>query len=701
MKKNKNSSGGWKIPSFLLRMLFLAAVMITFITGIAAKSALLAASEFGSKTLSGDIFYLPEFRAHMDELIENLLLGYVGLEEEDDSKPGALRFRSRFLQQITMSNHDIIYHIDAPELEIQTNHGHITESESGELQLPDGYRIYLYWDGPNERLSYLADNMELSSEAVYSNFTDQGINEERFSQTRFILGVRQNSRYLGPYMYALYTRAEFYHFVLIYLISALAVTLTLGLLCLLTRKHAKTARVSYSHFSKKIWLELKLLVFGLAIWSLYAGYSCWANLETPDYIWSDFIWLPALSGLLFYLLYADIRQNKGDVFRNSIPVKIFLFIKEYQQSEPWHRKIMRHCFIILLSAILTAGMGIYMLTYSFTAFGKTGTYYRYSHIEPLPNRLLLGLLGCLLLIIAVYLFRVYVPIRRFTKDTRAISERLANLQPGFPAEPLKLSERSPLQETAENINRLEYNIENAVEQKNRSNRMRVELITNVSHDLKTPLTSIINYADLLCEEELSAPAAEYAVSLRDKAYRLRNMVQDVFELSKAASGNLRIDKQPLDLAKLIRQTLADMDERISDSSLTFKTVMETDPVMILADGEKLYRVFQNLFLNALQYSLENSRVHVLLTVKDGFAQAKIKNTSREELSFDPDEIVERFVRADTSRTGEGSGLGLSIAQSFTEACGGTFSIDLDADMFSACVSFPLIEVTLPEDGASS
>ena len=227
--------------------------------------------------------------------------------------------------------------------------------------------------------------------------------------------------------------------------------------------------------------------------------------------------------------------------------------------------------------------------------------------------------------------------------------------------------------------------------------MRVELITNVSHDLKTPLTSIINYADLLCEEDLPENAAAYAQSLREKSYRLKSMVQDVFDLSKATSGNLTVEKTKLDLAKLIRQTLADMDERITESNLTFKLNIASEPLFIEADGEKLYRVFQNLIINALQYSLENSRVHVLLDKREGKAYACIKNTSRQELNFTAEEIMERFVRADTSRTTEGSGLGLSIVQSFTEACGGTFAIEMDADLFTACVSFPLVTTTLESE----
>ncbi|MDE6127587.1 MAG: HAMP domain-containing histidine kinase, partial [Lachnospiraceae bacterium] len=296
-----------------------------------------------------------------------------------------------------------------------------------------------------------------------------------------------------------------------------------------------------------------------------------------------------------------------------------------------------------------------------------------------------------LFLISFSLFLTYRRTRKLTKDIKTVSDKLAKLKDGTQTAPLVLSKGSLLKETAEDINALEDGMEKMAEQKNRSNKLRVELLTNVSHDLKTPLTSIINYADLLCEEQLNENAAVYAASLRAKAYRLKSMVQDVFELSKATSGNLPVEKQTLDLVKLVRQTLADMEERIQESSLTFKTIISEESMLIEADGEKLYRVFQNLFVNALQYSLENSRVYVMLSVDDGNACAKIKNTSKWEIDFTPDDIMERFVRADASRTTEGSGLGLSIVQSFSEVCGGSFSIETDADMFTAFLRFPLIE----------
>uniref|UniRef100_UPI0040567AD4 sensor histidine kinase n=1 Tax=Acetatifactor sp. TaxID=1872090 RepID=UPI0040567AD4 len=301
----------------------------------------------------------------------------------------------------------------------------------------------------------------------------------------------------------------------------------------------------------------------------------------------------------------------------------------------------------------------------------------------------LVVIGIAMALASCCLFYSYIRQTKLLKDTNAIVNKLAEVKEGRTGNPLMLSRNSILVTAAKDLNELENGIEKAVELQNRSNKMRVELLTNVSHDLKTPLTSIINYADLLCEEELPETAAEYAAALQGKAYRLKNMVQDVFDLSKATSGNLNVEPAVIDLVKLIKQTLADMDERIQESDLTFKLNISNEPLLIEADGEKLYRVFQNLFVNALQYSLENSRVHIQLLEEEGFAVARVKNTSRLELNFDPDEIIERFVRADSSRTTEGSGLGLSIVQSFAEACGGQFKIETDADMFTACVRFPL------------
>ena len=166
------------------------------------------------------------------------------------------------------------------------------------------------------------------------------------------------------------------------------------------------------------------------------------------------------------------------------------------------------------------------------------------------------------------------------------------------------------------------------------------------------------------------------------------MVEDIFEISRAAADQLPVHLEQLDLAKLLRQTLAELDGPIQKSGLAFKVELPQEPVMITADGRRLYRVFQNLIDNALRYALEGSRVYLSLKTAEGTAEASVRNTSRTELPEGVD-FTARFVRGDASRTDGGSGLGLSIAKSFTEACGGSFRVETVADLFTAAVTFPM------------
>ena len=251
---------------------------------------------------------------------------------------------------------------------------------------------------------------------------------------------------------------------------------------------------------------------------------------------------------------------------------------------------------------------------------------------------------------------------------------------------------------SEELADIQQGIQRAVEEQTKSQRMKVELVTNVSHDLKTPLTSIISYAELLKQEKLDPPAGKYVEILAQKAERLRTMVLDVFEISKASSGNLPVKLEPLDLAKLLRQTTADMAEVIVAAPVTLRQSLPEEPVTIVADGNRLYRVFQNLLQNALKYALEGSRVYLTLVVKDGKAEVAVKNTSKTELP-DGVDFTERFVRGDQSRTDGGSGLGLAIADSFTRACGGELTVEPVADLFVVTVRFSLSEQApkLPEE----
>ena len=278
--------------------------------------------------------------------------------------------------------------------------------------------------------------------------------------------------------------------------------------------------------------------------------------------------------------------------------------------------------------------------------------------------------------------------KRLLIDFGAVADQVAAIRTGELERELNLPEGSDLAGLADDLNHIRQGLHQAVEERTRSERMKVELVTNVSHDLKTPLTSIISYTELLSQEPLEPPASEYVQIMGKKAQRLKAMVQDVFEVSKAASGQLPVKLEQLDYARLLRQTLADMAQAIDDSGLTLRTSLPEGEVPITADSDRLYRVFQNLIGNALKYSLPGSRIYLSLTVANGQAAASVKNTSASELKPGAD-YTARFVRGDESRTDGGSGLGLSIADSFTQACGGKLIVNTEADLFTAIVTFPV------------
>ncbi len=226
----------------------------------------------------------------------------------------------------------------------------------------------------------------------------------------------------------------------------------------------------------------------------------------------------------------------------------------------------------------------------------------------------------------------------------------------------------------------------SAEEQLQAERMKVELVTNVSHDLKTPLTSIISYIELLEKEEMSDAARDYVKVLADKSDRLKKMVEDIFLLSKVSSGNMPVEKAPVDTKKLLIQTLADMEYRIEKSPVKIVPEYDEDTRIIENDGQKLYRVLQNLIDNALKYGMSGTRVHIRYRLEKNSVRIEIKNVASYEMDFDEEEIVKRFIRGDRARSTEGSGLGLAIAKEMTELCGGKMEIAVDGDVFKVTLS---------------
>lgn len=241
------------------------------------------------------------------------------------------------------------------------------------------------------------------------------------------------------------------------------------------------------------------------------------------------------------------------------------------------------------------------------------------------------------------------------------------------------------------LNDVQGGLEQAVQEQMKAEHLKTELITNVSHDIKTPLTSIVNYVDLLKKEDIPSPnAQEYIAVLDRQSHRLKKLTEDLVEASKASSGALNVELQPTDVNVLLSQIEGEYQERLAACHLTLVTQPPAPGTMIQADSRLLSRVMDNLVSNVCKYALENTRVYVTAAVRDGQAVISFKNVSRDELNISPDELMERFVRGDASRHSEGSGLGLSIARSLVQLQGGTFALSIDADLFRADIVFPLI-----------
>ena len=251
---------------------------------------------------------------------------------------------------------------------------------------------------------------------------------------------------------------------------------------------------------------------------------------------------------------------------------------------------------------------------------------------------------------------------------------------------------SELEELGENINHLKQGMEKAINESIKAERLKTDLITNVSHDLKTPLTSIINYTDLLKKEKIeNENAKKYIDILEKKSKKLKILTEDLIEVSKISSGNETVALEKIDFKELVLQANGEFAEKFEEKNLEVISNLPKEAVIVDLDGKKIWRVLENLYQNVYKYSLENTRVYVDLIVNDHIVFT-IKNISKEKLNIPPDELMERFIRGDSSRHTGGNGLGLSIAKDLSKLNGGTLSIQIDGDLFVAKINLDNIKL---------
>lgn len=436
----------------------------------------------------------------------------------------------------------------------------------------------------------------------------------------------------------------------------------------------------YLKFYKTIPLEIYIIVGILLLCSLIGiiktGYSVYYYYNVLDHLVYTFICIFGLF-TIYYILRKELKSfdKPIEILKTSLIVrllilgeKIFKDTNKVTKSVPLAKKI-------IILAALSVGVGTIGWFIGFL-FGST---------------LLLFLFGPILSLTIVILY-VYYLIKKLAYLSY-IMEGTQRIKGGDIHYKLDIIGDDNFSNLAENINNIGEGLDKAIYNQLKSERLKSELITNVSHDLKTPLTSIINYIELIKKEEDIKPEhiKDYVNVLDSKSKRLKVLIEDLFEASKASSGNLELNMEKIDITQLLRQAIGEMEEKLSNANLDLKLRVPEEKTYIMADGKKLYRVLENLLSNISKYSLNNTRVYIDIIEEDDKVKLTMKNISSYELNFDPEEIMERFKRADESRNTEGSGLGLAIARDLVNAQGGRFEIDIDGDLFKSVVEFNLID----------
>ena len=381
--------------------------------------------------------------------------------------------------------------------------------------------------------------------------------------------------------------------------------------------------------------------------------------------------------VIYYILRKEIKSfdKPIEILKTSLIVRVLILGKKTLKDTNKVTKSVPLAKRIIILAALSVGVGTIGWFIGFL-FGST---------------LLLFLFGPILSLTIVVLY-VYYLIKKLAYLSY-IMEGTERIKGGDIHYKLDIIDDDNFSNLAENINNIGEGLDKAIYNQLKSERLKSELITNVSHDLKTPLTSIINYIELIKKEEDIKPEhiKDYVNVLDSKSKRLKVLIEDLFEASKASSGNLELNMEKIDITQLLRQAIGEMEEKLSNSNLDLKLRVPEEKTYIMADGKKLYRVLENLLSNISKYSLDNTRVYIDIIEENDKVKLTMKNISSYELNFDPEEIMERFKRADESRNTEGSGLGLAIARDLVNAQGGRFEIDIDGDLFKSVVEFNLID----------
>lgn len=692
----------------------------------------------------GDIVYEESTAILQGAIEDNEDVSDYSYSTDNLSKTEKIKSANNYHSSIK-ADKNLLYRIFYEGKELYSNMDGV-EWNGDENQLPSGYNFYFCFDGTKASVKKDGKELDLYGDGIYREGEDWRIPgfqnftvKEKWKKAKIVmLAAKEPVLYADTIYYdsAVWQSNEVYYIYQNYketrlkfqksIAYAAAGMILFALYCLLKKEKGEAGKY-FAKFTGHLWFEWKVLLFLiLPVFLVFiylqkevvyisdyaqeiaeAGIGTWAGAyisELYDVAARSFgesmIWTLTVFWL-FYLFFCDLRYHKNS-YKNGCIGKMAALYSSRNLTLPLAKQLVKRTYGIFFSTVVQLMLSVFLLisllyfgyrSYFISADGWVDSYgYHFWLMGIFAAVSLAALILCM-----EYFFQK--KNKEMAEDLEHLSDRISGIHQGTyeSTENFEVKDAN-VKKMAEELDEIRQGLETAVEERTRSERMKVELIANVSHDIKTPLTSIISYIQLLKQEEgLPDYILDYIRILDEKSERLKNMVQDVFTVSKAASGQLSVDLEELDLGKLLYQTMADMDEVIQNSPVTIKTEIPQYPVMVLADGQRMYRVFQNLIANAMKYSLEGSRVYIALKEEGEYVSASVKNTSSQELNHDTD-FAERFTRGDKSRTDGGSGLGLSIAKSFTEACKGTFRLETIADLFVVTITFRRV---LGENGGKS
>lgn len=388
-------------------------------------------------------------------------------------------------------------------------------------------------------------------------------------------------------------------------------------------------------------------------------------LQSKIYGWSRLYYFinTALLYLIYYFGFKILEENsKNNIHPKDYAHNLIVKLTSLKMNNKKIYTIIKYVWIFILLTIIQVIIMFYEL-YEFAMYTAP-------------------LLSIALCVISIFIIKDKV------NKIETIRNGIDKIKNGNIEHKIEIKKDLLFDDIVKDINEIGETVNIAVEERLKSERMKNELITNVSHDLKTPLTAIINYISLMKKEDIQPKHIKDYVQVLDKrSQRLKILIEDLFEASKIGSNNIELNLEENDINQLLTQTLVEMEDYINESKLDFIVNTPDKEVYILADGKKTFRVFENIISNILKYSLEKTRVYIDLVERDGKIHISFKNISKYQLNFDPDEITERFTRGDLSRNTEGSGLGLAIAKGLIEAQGGELKVDIIGDLFIVNIDF--------------